>query len=469
MKWKWLWPASLFGRLVIVLVAGTMTAQVLTGFIWYDMNYGKALEIPTRVLAAKLSDSISLIEISKVEDERLLIHKLSNSMYRLSPVDAPPRLKTLNTRDRAVELLFKHVFEQEFGRLLPIRMVDIDLHDDHGREAGWLDLFESHYPSAHFVLYVQLDSGQWLQLDAYEGQAGMSMAPLMDLFDYLFRIYFIRIIVIVGIALFAVRQIMQPLNHLAAAAERLGRNIYSAPLDVDGPTEVRRSAKAFNLMQQRLIDTVTEKTRFLAAISHDLRSPITRMRLRTEQIDKPLLREKFRRDLEDMETLISSTVDFMRGVEVHENRHPIDINAMLQSLQIDAQETGAEVSLAGEAAPIDGYAVSLKRCLQNLLENAIRYGKSAHIEVMDAPNRLRIAIRDRGPGIPENLLKQVFEPFYRVETSRNAATGGSGLGLSIAKTIVEAHDGQIHLRNMASGGLEVLIDLPRQFSEPAAE
>ncbi|MFJ5446574.1 ATP-binding protein [Methylobacillus methanolivorans] len=462
MIWKWLWPASLFGRLVIVLVAGTMTAQVLTGFIWYDMNYGKALEIPTRVLAAKLSDSISLIEISKVDDERLLINKLSNNMYRLSPVDAPPRLKTLNTRDRAVELLFKHVFEQEFGRLLPIRMGDIDLHDDHGREAGWLDLFESHYPSAHFILYVQLDSGQWLKLDAYEGQAGMSMAPLMDLFDYLFRIYFIRIIVIVGIALFAVRQIMRPLNRLAEAAERLGRNIYSPPLDADGPTEVRRSAKAFNLMQQRLIDTVTEKTRFLAAISHDLRSPITRMRLRTEQIDKPMLREKFRRDLEDMETLISSTVDFMRGVEVHENRHLININAMLQSLQVDAQETGAEVSLSGEAAPIDGYAVSLKRCLQNVLENAIRYGKSAHIEVMDAPTHLRIAIRDRGPGIPEDLLGQVFEPFYRVETSRNAATGGSGLGLSIAKTIVEAHDGQIHLCNMASGGLEVLIDLPRQ-------
>ncbi|GAB7563997.1 hypothetical protein LG202_20360 [Methylobacillus methanolivorans] len=462
MIWKWLWPASLFGRLVIVLVAGTMTAQVLTGFIWYDMNYGKALEIPTRVLAAKLSDSISLIEISKVDDERLLINKLSNNMYRLSPVDAPPRLKTLNTRERAVELLFKHVFEQEFGRLLPIRMGDIDLHDDHGREAGWLDLFESHYPSAHFILYVQLDSGQWLKLDAYEGQAGMSMAPLMDLFDYLFRIYFIRIIVIVGIALFAVRQIMRPLNRLAEAAERLGRNIYSPPLDADGPTEVRRSAKAFNLMQQRLIDTVTEKTRFLAAISHDLRSPITRMRLRTEQIDQPMLREKFRRDLEDMETLISSTVDFMRGVEVHENRHLININAMLQSLQVDAQETGAEVSLSGEAAPIDGYAVSLKRCLQNVLENAIRYGKSAHIEVMDAPTHLSIAIRDRGPGIPEDLLGQVFEPFYRVETSRNAATGGSGLGLSIAKTIVEAHDGQIHLRNMASGGLEVLIALPRQ-------
>jgi len=466
---KWLWPASLFGRLVIVLVAGTMTAQVLTGFIWYDMNYGKALEIPTRVLAAKLSDSISLIEISKIDDERLLLNKLSNSMYRLSTVNAPPRLKTLNTRDRAVELLFKHVFEQEFGRSLPIRIWDIDLHDDHGKEAGWLDLFESHYPSAHFVLYVQLDSGKWLQLDAYEGQAGMSVAPIMDLFDYLFRIYFIRIIVIVGIALFAVRQIMRPLNRLAAAAERLGRNIYSPPLDVDGPTEVRRSAKAFNLMQQRLIDTVTEKTRFLAAISHDLRSPITRMRLRAEQIDKPALREKFRRDLEDMESLISSTVDYMRGVEVHENRHPININAMLQSLQIDAQETGAEVSISGEAAPIDGYAFSLKRCLQNLLENAIRYGKSAHIEVMDSPERLRIAIRDQGPGIPEHLLNQVFEPFYRVETSRNAATGGSGLGLSIAKTIVEAHDGKIHLRNMDSGGLEVVVDLPRQFFEPAAE
>lgn len=333
-----------------------MTAQVLTGFIWYDMNYGKALEIPTRVLAAKLSDSISLIEISKIEDERLLIKKLSNPQYKLSEVDGLPRLNALKTRDRAVELLFKHVFEQEFGRLLPIHITDIELHDDHGQEAGWLDLFEAHYPSAHFTLYVQLANGQWLRLDAYEGQAGMSMAPLMDLFDYLFRIYFIRIVVIIGIALFAVRQIMRPLNRLAAAAERLGRNIYSPPLDIDGPTEVRRSAKAFNLMQQRLIDTVTEKTRFLAAISHDLRSPITRLRLRTEQIDQPVLRDKFRRDLEDMENLISSTVDFMRGVEVHENRHPININAMLQGLQVDAQETGAEVSLHGEAVPIDGYA-----------------------------------------------------------------------------------------------------------------
>ncbi|MCB5185738.1 HAMP domain-containing protein [Methylobacillus gramineus] len=459
---KWLWPASLFGRLVIVLVAGTMTAQILTGFIWYDMNYGKALEIPTRVLAAKLSDSISLVEISKVEDERLLIKKLSNPLYQLTPVDAPPRPNALKTRERAIELLFKRVFEQEFGRLLPIKLFDVDLHDDQGKEASWLDLFESYYPSAHFLLYVQLDSGQWLKLDAYEGQAGMSLAPLMDLFDYLFRIYFVRIVIIIGIALFAVRQIMKPLNRLAIAAERLGRNIYSPQLDETGPTEVRRSAKAFNLMQQRLIDTVTEKTRFLAAVSHDLRSPITRLRLRTESIENPILKEKFRRDLEGMEGLISSTLDFMRGVEVHENRHMININAMLQSLQVDAQETGAEVSLHGEAQPFDGYAVSLKRCLQNLLENAIRYGKSAHIEVVDSETRLRIVIRDHGPGIPEQLLKQVFEPFYRVETSRNTTTGGSGLGLSIAKTIVEAHDGEIHLRNLSSGGLEVLIDFPRK-------
>lgn len=273
---------------------------------------------------------------------------------------------------------------------------------------------------------------------------------------------------VIALTLIAVRWVTRPLKTLARAAERLGEDIHRPPLEESGPLEVTRAAHAFNTMQERLAKFIRDRTRILAAMSHDLKTPITRLRLRTELLDDPALRAKFAKDLEEMESLVATTLDFMRGLDHHETQ-PLDVMALLESLQEDAREVGSEVRIEGTAqAPIPANPQTLKRCLGNLIDNAIKYGKSATLNVEDTPERLRIRVRDRGPGIPEADLERVFEPFHRLDESRSRDTGGTGLGLTIARNIARAHGGEITLRNLAAGGLEATLTLPRRGRQAQA-
>jgi signal transduction histidine kinase len=186
------------------------------------------------------------------------------------------------------------------------------------------------------------------------------------------------------------------------------------------------------------------------------------LRLRSELLDDERLRSRFTADLEEMESMVGATLDFMRGVGTEEPVKPVDVMAMLESLQADMRETGGQVALEGAArGPYPARVRALKRCLINVLDNAIKYGRSAVITVMDDSKRLEIRIRDQGSGIPQSDLEKVFEPFYRVEGSRSRETGGTGLGLTIARSVAESHGGQLALRNHPEGGLEVILTLPR--------
>jgi len=267
---------------------------------------------------------------------------------------------------------------------------------------------------------------------------------------------------VIFLSLLAVRLATRPLNTLASAAEKLGNDINSPPLAETGPTEVRRAAHAFNTMQSRLARYIQERTRILAAMSHDLKTPITRMRLRAELLEDDGLKAKFVRDLEEMESMVAATLDFMRGVDSQEARQPVDIMALLESIQSDGKEMGQQINIKGTVSrPYIGAPNALKRCLGNLIDNAIKYGMRADIVLSDSDKRLEISIRDQGPGIPETLLERVFEPFFRLEESRSRDTGGTGLGLSIARNIAQAHGGELALHNLADGGLEAFIVLPR--------
>ena len=268
---------------------------------------------------------------------------------------------------------------------------------------------------------------------------------------------------VIFLSLLAVRLATRPLDTLASAAEKLGKDINSPPLLETGPTEVRRAAHAFNTMQSRLASYIQERTRILAAMSHDLKTPITRLRLRAELLEDDDLRSKFVKDLEEMESLVSATLDFMRGVDNPEPVQPVDIMALLESLQADAAEIGQQVRLEGIAAqPYPCKPAALKRCLGNLIDNAVKYGKSATVTVNDHGKQLQIHIQDQGQGIPETELERVFEPFYRRESSRSRDTGGTGLGLGIARNIAQMHGGDLLLRNHPGGGLEAILTLPRR-------
>jgi signal transduction histidine kinase len=220
--------------------------------------------------------------------------------------------------------------------------------------------------------------------------------------------------------------------------------------------------RAFNTMQQRLRRYIEDRSRVLAAVSHDLKTPITRLRLRLALLKDDALQSRFNQDLDDMEQMVLATLDYLRGTESKEKPVPISVNGLLESLQDDTQELGWEMTLAsGKVAPYSGRPLALKRCLMNLIENAVRYGQAADVRLEDSRDRLSIIIADRGEGVPEAELEELFNPFYRREESRARATGGTGLGLGIARNIARAHGGDVTLRRGKTRGLEAVVSLPR--------
>ncbi|TCJ15818.1 HAMP domain-containing protein [Parasulfuritortus cantonensis] len=271
--------------------------------------------------------------------------------------------------------------------------------------------------------------------------------------------YFIAIAVL---ALVAMRWAVQPLRRLAQAADALGRNLGGPPLPETGPRELRQAAHAFNTMQRRLASYLDDRLRILAAVSHDLKTPITRLKLRAEMLPDDAQRAKFVRDLEDMETMLAATLDFLRGESRQEAGAPLDVNALLSTLQDDMASVGQEVVVEGEALqPIQARPQALKRCLANLIENAVRYGGNCRVRVEDGAQELRLRIDDDGPGIPDENLELMFQPFRRGENSRNRETGGVGLGLAIARNLARAHGGDVTMANRPEGGLRVTVTLPR--------
>lgn len=451
-------PRTLYGRLVVILVSGMLAAQVLTSSIWYDVRHSQVLEIPTRLIASRLAD---IVRVATTDPRRtgLLLQSLSTPAFNLELRNAPSAERApLTAQDRATESLLRSLIDEKTATQTPLNLLNLTLLDNQGHKAGIDTLFGSSPAAGQFTLELRLADGRWLHVQAREDQGWTSLAPADVMIDYFLRIYLVRIIVVAIIVLLAVRLAVRPLNQLAQAAQALGQDIRRQPLPIKGPVEVQRAAQAFNLMQQRLLASLAERTRFLAAVSHDLRSPITRLRLRTEMLDNEPLKERFRKDLTDMEGLVSTTLDFVSSGEINEPRQSIDINALLQSLQADLQDVGEPITLTGRATrPFSGYARSLKRCVQNLLENAVRYARDVHVIVDEQPASLTITVRDSGPGIAPEQLTQVLEPFYRLESSRNSSTGGYGLGLSIAQTVAAAHGGTLELHNRPDGGLDAVL------------
>lgn len=263
------------------------------------------------------------------------------------------------------------------------------------------------------------------------------------------------------------RWLSQPIHRLAAAAHDLGQNIYRLPLPEDGTTECRQASRVFNQMQARIQQQLDERDRFVAAVSHDLRTPLTRLRLRVENLADPQDRHLLGRDITEMNLMISATLDYLGGAANPEPLGKLDIQALVESLADDQQACGHRVSIQGHADPLPAQAGALRRCLDNLVGNAIRYGGDAEITLNDTGIAVTIAVRDHGPGLPKAELERVLAPFYRVEGSRNRDSGGVGLGLSIAHDIVQRHGGRLRLENASGGGLLVLVELPRPTPKAA--
>jgi signal transduction histidine kinase len=269
---------------------------------------------------------------------------------------------------------------------------------------------------------------------------------------------------IAGLAYLVARMTTRPLKQLAQAAKDLGNDINHPPLALTGASEIRQASAAFNAMQARIRKYIMQRTQMLAAITHDLQTPLTRMRLRLEKVSDAELQERLIGDLSAMQAMVREGLDLARSMDTSETMQPLDLDSLLDSVCADASDASQAVTLAGSAnMALLGRPMDLRRCLVNLIDNAVKYGREAGVTVDRVGGAARIRIRDRGPGIADAELARVFEPFYRVESSRSRESGGTGLGLTIARNIAEQHGGSIALANHPEGGLEVTLMLPAHY------
>jgi signal transduction histidine kinase len=269
---------------------------------------------------------------------------------------------------------------------------------------------------------------------------------------------------IAALAYLVARMTTRPLKVLARAAQDLGQDINRAPLELTGASEIRQASAAFNAMQARIRQYIFQRTQMLAAITHDLQTPLTRMRLRLEKVADVELQERLIGDLSAMQEMVREGLVLARSMDTTENMHMLDLDSLLEAVCADAVDAGQQVTLKGQAGmALLGRPLDLRRCLGNLIDNAVKYGREARVCVDRINGAARVRIRDSGPGIPTGELRRVFDPFYRVETSRSRESGGTGLGLTIARNIAEQHGGSIALANHPEGGLEVTLVLPEYY------
>jgi signal transduction histidine kinase len=449
----WL-PRSLFGRIVLILAGGFLAIQLITTAIALSDRSGLVFRAGANQAATRIGDVVRTLSAANPGERSRIMQAISSDTLKVSygkpaGVDASAGEESELTSTARDALALALPAGVGF-RVVDARAVYLNPDSWYAREFG-------ERPGVRMYATVLLNDGVWISVESIDPARPTTWVTRM------LRNLAIIDGVMVILCYFAVRLVTRPLSVLAHAAEDLGRNIDRPPLPERGANELVRASRALNVMQDRLKRYVDTRIKVLAAMSHDLKTPITRMRLRSEMLEDAQLKAKFVKDLDELQQMVGSTLDYMRGLgEGAEALQPIDVTALISSLKDDAEEAGHTVTVTGDARnPIMGRAQALKRCLQNLIDNALAYGRRADITLRDEDGALQIAVRDDGPGIPESEIERVFEPFYRVEGSRNRNTGGSGLGLSIARNIAQAHGGSVRLRNLARGGLEATLRIPR--------
>lgn len=427
-------PRPLFGRLVLLMATGLVTAQLI----------GSALHLAER--QHTIGTTVSFEFAQRVASVyRAVANQRGDERSRLAQLLSTPR-QVLTVEPAAPAAEGGNSAGSEFlARVREVLGPDIELRPVIVPGAG----------AFVFDLYLRLSAGDWLRI---QGSAPQEIFAWPVHHFVTLGVMLVMVIILVWLV---VRMTVRPLTQLAGAARGLGEDLKRPPLPEDGPTEVREAAQAFNAMQQRIRGGIEERERFLAAVSHDLKTPVTRLRLRSELLEDSGLRERFVRDLDEMQGMLGSALDFLHGKAADEAVKPLDLTALVESMVDDYADVGQAVSLhAPESLRIAGRPQALRRAIGNLVDNALKYGGQAAIEITPADDALCIAVEDDGPGLPEAELERVFEPFYRLESSRSRETGGVGLGLAIVRQIVRGHGGDVVLENRASGGLRAVLRLP---------
>jgi len=492
-------PRTLFGQILAAVVIGLLVAQALGLWLLLDERSRFAERIAGGQAVQRIAGMIDLLDGAEPQERARLVRAL----------DFPPLRMTLGepwrpNADEASEAAraYGERLAREIGRPLAIQVLSIrqGLRERARGERGAWRIQEAtpgEGPPRERGPPRFTESEKGPRGEEFPGRRGEKGGRMPVLFvtvqarladdavvtfrhavpslavERPLRIAALLAVTGVTVALLAgwvVRRLTRPLAALAQAASGLGRNLDQPPVPETGPIEVVRAAQAFNAMQREIRTYVETRAQALAGVSHDLRLPITRLRLRTEHVEDAALRRSIESDLDAMEHMIAGTLDYLRAGADAEPMVKLNVRALVEGVADDMEALGARVRIEGEvAAPLVARAQALRRALGNLLDNARRYGGGEiDVRLADAGGTVEIRIEDRGPGIPAAERERVFEPYVRLEASRSRNTGGTGLGLAIARAVARAHGGDIRFEDRAGGGLAAILTLPRAHDPASA-
>ncbi len=461
---RWLWPVGMAGQLTLLLVLLLLLVFWVGGALYMSNRAETAAELLKESVAQRIAVIVPLIERTPVSEREHLLRAIHSPTLRVRLTDnawpasqsrvwaeSGALMQTLRERlpdlgDRTVEIrAFAH------WRAPP----PTAFRDGPGRPPH-----ELLHSRARARVSVALTTGGWIHF--------VVAAPALSLRWALRAAFWAAAasVVIVIAAFWMTARTTRPLRRFADAAERLGLNTRSPPLREEGSREVRNAARAFNRMQERVRQLVDGRTMMLAAISHDLRTLLTRLRLRAEFIGDSEQQAKAVADLDTMQSMLDSTLAFAREDAADEPRTATDLGALVQSLCDDCTDAGQRVACTSTGPTVVTCAPQeIRRALRNILDNAIKYGSEAEVRVSGADDGVMVEIADRGPGIPAHQREEAFDPFHRLDPARSHETSGSGLGLTVARSVIRRHGGTITMTDRTGGGLVVTVDLPRSNSD----
>lgn len=428
------WPRTLRARIFLVLFVGLAIAYGLSFTVLSMERYISAKAMMLGTLENDVATSIAVLDRLPAGDRAGLVERLGRGNYRLVLGEGLPGVP--DTSRRGAEIAAR--IEEAVGHRFPVRIEAIP---------GDVARLQAH---------LTLSDGNPLTID-------ITPRGVMPVADWLPYVFVVQMVLLMLCAWYAVRQTVRPLETLAAAADALDPNRPGPPLGERGPSEVAHAAAAFNAMRERIAHYLEERVQILAAISHDLQTPITRMRLRADMAAETPEREKLMRDLAEIERLVQDGIAYARSAHGNgEKPSRIDLSSFIDSIAYDYQDMGKAVAVAGTiSGTIATRPHSLRRILTNFVDNALKFAGSAEIAVARGPDGSTvITVLDRGPGIPEEKLEAAMQPFFRLEQSRNRETGGAGLGLAIAQQLAASLGGTVRLHNRPGGGLAAEISLP---------
>ena len=439
--------ATLFAQLLALIVLSLLAAAAVNVLVIFNLPP----PVPDFYRISEIAEVVRGQHVAAGPDHRPLVTRVS---------DAPPRTEPASPG-------FMGGFRRDLGAALGLRPDQIVVRSDslrfpdrrmfqvvrreigrNGRGA------EERYLIAPFQLGISRPDGRWLIV---EPKPSLKLTPWQQ---STLTWLALSTLALAPIAYLFARRLASPIAQFAAAAERLGRDPHAAPLIIRGPAEISVAVRAFNDMQERLARYVDDRTAMIGAVAHDLRTPLTRLRFRAESAPDEL-RAKMAADIGEMEAMISGTMAFVRDASQPTTRTRLELSSLLESLADEMSETGQDVVVEqADRIVIDGDPLALRRLFNNLLENAVKFGRLARVRVFADPVNAVVEIDDQGPGLPKAELEQVFEPFYRREVSRSRETGGIGLGLAVVRSVARAHGGDVGLENRMKGGLTARVRLP---------